>query len=450
MIRILFLILLVSFFINLSHADEQQLNFIEIDGNKRITNEEIIEYSNFEIGKVYDQDDISEIIKRLFSTNLFTDISIKTKNNTLIINVIETPLVSRINVEGNKLLETEQIISSLESIGIKKSKPYSKNLLDKVEQELVRLYYDNGRYSSSVEIEGIKVENNLVNLNVKINEGEASTIKEVKIIGNRNFSTRQIKSIIKSGPKYWFELWSDKDIYNNTQLDQDIESIIQYYQNMGYAKVKIVSKQVNLSPDKKDIYITISINEGKKYIFGSVSAIGLENFNDEIFKNILKFNLKPGTSFNRSKIESTKENIKFVLGEKGYAFPDINYNASFNDNTSSVDINFLINSNSKSFVRRINIIGNTKTNDEVYRRELRQFESSLYQENKINRSKIRLQRLKYVNNVDVKKTIINQSTGVIDIDFIIDETQSGEFKLAQVILTPQVLFLTLSFSKIIF
>ena len=428
MIRIIFLIL-CSFFINLSHADEQQLNFIEIEGNKRITTEEIIEYSNFEIGKIYDQDDVSEIIKRLFSTNLFIDISIKVKNNTLIINVIETPLVSRINVDGNKLLETDQIISSLESIGIKKSKPYSENLLDKVEQELVRLYYDNGRYSSSVEIEGIKVENNLVNLNVKINEGEASTIKEVKIIGNRSFSTRQIKSIIKSGPKYWFELWSDKDIYNNTQLDQDIESIIQYYQNMGYAKVKIVSKQVNLSPDKEDIYITISIDEGKKYKFGSVSAMGLENFNDEIFKNILKFNLKPGTSFNRSKIESTKESIKFILGEKGYAFPDINYNASFNDNTSSVDISFLINSNSKSFVRRINIIGNTKTNDEVYRRELRQFESSLYQENKINRSKIRLQRLKYVNNVEVKKTIINQSTGVIDIDFIIDETQSGEFQI---------------------
>jgi len=428
MIRTLFLIL-ISFYINLSHADEQQLNFIEIDGNIRITNEEIIEYSNFEIGKIYDQDDISEIIKRLFSTNLFTDISIKAENNTLIISVIETPLVSTINVEGNKLLETDQIISSLESIGIKKSKPYSKNLLDKVEQELIRLYYDNGRYSSSVEIEGVTVENNLVDLNVKINEGEASTIKEVKIIGNRSFATRQIKSIIKSGPKYWFEIWSDKDIYNNTQLDQDIESIIQYYQNMGYAKVKIVSKQVNLSSDKKDIYITISIDEGKKYTFGSVSAMGLENFNDEIFKNILKFNLKPGTSFNRSKIETTKESIKFILGEKGYAFPDINYNASFNDSASSVDIAFLINSNSKSFVRRINIIGNTKTNDEVYRRELRQFESSLYQENKINRSKIRLQRLKYVNNVDVKKTIINQSTGVIDIDFIIDETQSGEFQI---------------------
>ncbi len=428
MIRI-FCLIIISFYINLSHADEQQLNFIEIDGNIRISNEEIIEYSNFEIGKIYNQDDISEIIKRLFSTNLFTDISIKAENNTLIINVIETPLVSKINVEGNKLLETDQVISSLESIGIKKSKPYSKNLLDKVEQELVRLYYDNGRYSSSVEIEVVTVENNLVNLNVKINEGEASTIKEVKIIGNRSFSNRQIKSIIKSGPKYWFEFWSDKDIYNNTQLDQDIESIIQYYQNMGYAKVKIVSKQVNLSSDKKDIYITISIDEGKKYTFGNVSAMGLENFNDEIFKNILKFNLKPGTSFDRSKIESTKESIKFILGEKGYAFPDINYNVSFDDSASSVDIAFLINSNSKSFVRRINIIGNTKTNDEVYRRELRQFESSLYQENKINRSKIRLQRLKYVNNVEVKKTIINQSTGEIDIDFIIDETQSGEFQI---------------------
>lgn len=428
MIRIFFLILF-SFFINLSYANEQQVNFIEIEGNIRISNEEIIEYSNIEIGKFYSQENVSDIIKRLFSTNLFTDINVKVINNTLIINVIETPIVSRINIKGNKLLESEQIISSLESIGIKKSKPYSENLLDKVEQELVRLYYDNGRYSSSVEIKGVKLENNLVDLNVKIEEGDASTIKEVKIIGNRNFSTRQIKSIIKSGPKYWFELWSDKDIYNNTQLDQDIESIIQFYQNMGYAKVRIVSKQVNLSPDKKDIYITISIDEGKKYIFGSISAAGLESFNDEIFKNILKLNLKPGTSFNRSMIESTQESIKLVLGEKGYAFPDINFNVSFNDSTSSADIAFLINPNSKSFVRRINIIGNTKTNDEVYRRELRQFESSLYQENKINRSKIRLQRLKFVNNVEVKKTIINQSTGVIDIDFILDETQSGEFKV---------------------
>ena len=428
MMRILVLIFF-SIIVNLSYANEQQVNFIQIEGNERITNEEIIEYSNIEIGKVYNQDDISDIIKRLFSTNLFIDIGVKIENNSLIINVKETPIVSRINIDGNKLLETEQILSSLESIGIKKSKPYSENLLDKVEQELVRLYYDNGRYSSSVEIEGIKIENNLIDLNVNIDEGEASTIKEVKIIGNRSFSTRQIKSIIKSGPKYWFEVWSDKDIYNNTQFDQDIESIIQYYQNKGFAKVKIVSKQVNLSSNKKDIYLTISIDEGVKYTFGNITALGLEEFNDEVFRNILKFNLKPGTIFNRSKVETSQESIKFVLGEKGYAFPDINFNASFNDITSSVDIAFLVKPNTKSFVRRINIIGNTKTNDEVYRRELRQFESSIYQENKVNRSKIRLQRLKYVNNVDVKKTIINKSTGVIDIDFIIDETQSGEFKV---------------------
>lgn len=428
MIRIiLFILFLIT--MNPSHAEEQQANFIEIDGNSRITNEEIIEYSNFEIGKVYNQDDISEIIKRLFSTNLFTNIDVKLTNNTLLIKVTETPIVSRINIEGNKLLESDQIFSSLESIGIKQSKPYNKNLLDKVEQELTRLYLDNGRYSSLVKIEGIELDNNLVDLNVIIDEGLASTIKEVKIIGNKNFSTRQIKSIIKSGPKYWFEVWSDKDIYNNTLLDQDVESILQFYQNNGYAKARIVSKQVNLSSDKRDIYISISIDEGRKYKFGNITAIGLDDFNDEVIRNILTFNTKPGSTFNRASIETAQEAIKFILGEKGHAFPDINYNASFNDDDSLVNINFIVDPKSKSYVRRINIIGNTKTNDEVYRRELRQFESSTYQENKVNRSKIRLERLKYVNTVEVKKTIIDEQTGAIDIDFIIDETQSGEFKV---------------------
>ena len=314
----------------------------------------------------------------------------------------ETPIISKINIDGNKLVEADQILSSLKSVGISQSKPYSKNLIDKVEQELTRLYYDNGRYSSSIKIIGENLDDNLVEIFVEIDEGEASTIKDIKIIGNKNFSNRQLMSIIKSGPKYWFEVWSDKDIYNNTQLDQDVESIIAYYQDRGYAKIRLVSKQVNLSPDKKDIYITISISEGNLYQFGNITAYGLDDFDSTIFKNLLDINLRPGSSFSRAKLENTKENIKYVLGEEGYAFPEINYGVSFDDSTSHVDINFNINPKKKSYVRRINIIGNTKTNDEVYRRELRQFESSLYGENKITRSKVRLQRLKFVNNVEVK------------------------------------------------
>ena len=427
--NIFFALLSLFFIINVAHANEQQANYIVIDGNSRVSNQEIIEYSGIEIGKVYNKDDISNIIKNLFSTNLFIDIKVKLSENTLFIEVSETPIISKINIDGNKLVETEQILSSLKSIGISQSKPYSKNLVDKVQQELTRLYYDNGRYSSLIKILENKLDDNLIELSVNIDEGLASTIKDVKIIGNKSFSTRQLKSIIKSGPKYWFEVWSDKDIYNNSLLDQDVDTIVKFYQDRGYAKVRLVSKQVNLSEDKRDIYITISISEGSLYQFGKITAYGLESFDTQIFENILKFNLQPGSSFSRARIEQAQESIKYVLGEQGYAFPEMNYNVVFNDNTSAVDINFRINSKLKSYVRRINIVGNTKTNDEVYRRELRQFESSLYGENKVDRSKVRLQRLKFVNNVEVKKTLVDEATGLVDIDFIIEETQSGEFKI---------------------
>jgi outer membrane protein insertion porin family len=425
----IFLYLLLLVLPLVAIANDRQVNYVSVEGNNRITSSEIIEYSGLQIGKVYDKSDVANLIKTLFSTNLFKNIQIKLDNNTLYIQVIERPLISKIIIDGNNLIETEQILNSLKGIGISQSKPYSRNLIDKVQQELVRLYYDNGRYSSSINLSEKNLENNIIELSLQIDEGEASTIKEIKIIGNNTFSERQLKSLFKSGPKYWFEVWSDKDIYSSTFLDQDIESMRDYYLDRGYAKFRIVSKQVNLSPTKEDIYITLSIDEGKLFKFGTITAYGLENFDSEIFTNIFNFNLKPDSTFSRARIEQAKNSIEFILGEQGYAFPQIIYNPIFRDESNYVDITFNVDPRNKSFVRRINIKGNTKTNDEVYRRELRQFESSSYSESNINRSKIRLQRLKFVNQVEVEKRVINESLGIIDIDFLLEETQSGEFKV---------------------
>ena len=423
-----YLLLLILLPLSLS-ANERQINYIVIEGNTRLSSAEIIDYSSIQIGKTYEEDDIAVVIKDLFSTNLFNNIEIDVRDNTIFIKVNERPIISNIFIEGNKLLDKDQIVESLKNIGISQSKPYSRNLIDKVKQELVRLYYDNGRYSSTVEVSENELENNIIELSLDINEGYASTIKEIKILGNKTYSTRLLKSLIKSGPKYWFEVWSDKDIYNSTLLDQDIEAIRDYYLNRGYAKFKVVSKQVNLSPNKEDIYITLSFNEGNLYQFGKTTIYGLDNFDSTIFKNIIEYNLKPGSFFSRSNIETTKQAIEFVLGEKGYAFPSVQLNVDLKDDSDSVDITFRIDPKKKSYVRRINIKGNTKTNDEVYRRELRQFESSIYSINKVERSKVRLQRLKFVNQVEIKKTIIDEETGHIDIDFFLDETQSGEFKV---------------------
>lgn len=305
--RKLIAIALFFLFVNFAFAEEQQANFLVIEGNNRVSDEEITEYSGFQVGKIYNNEDISDIIKNLFSTNLFVDIKVNLDQNTLYISVVETPIISKINIDGNKLVEADQIISSLKSVGISQSKPYSKNLVDKVQQELTRLYFDNGRYSSSIDIIENTLDDNLIELDINIDEGTASTIKEIKILGNKNFSTRQLKSFIKSGPKYWFEVWSSKDIYNSSLLDQDIESLLKFYQDRGYAKVRLVSKQVNLSSDKSDIFITISLSEGSLYQFGDIKVYGLEEFDPQIFKNILNFNLKPGSTFSRANIESAEQ-----------------------------------------------------------------------------------------------------------------------------------------------
>ena len=412
-----------------SLANERQVNYIVIEGNSRLSSEEIIDYSGIAIGKIYKKDDISALIKNLFSTNLFDNIEAVLRDNTIFLNVTERPIISKILIEGNKLLESEQILSSLKDIGISQSKPYSRNLIDKVKQELIRLYYDNGRYSSSIKVTENELDNNIIQLSLLIDEGQASTIKEIKILGNKTYSTRLLKSLIKSGPKYWFEVWSDKDVYNSTLLDQDIEAIRDYYLNSGFAKFRVASKQVNLSPDKEDIYITLSISEGNLFKFGKTTIYGLEKFDSKIFTNIINYNLTPGTSFSRSNIEQSKSAIEFILGEKGYAFPIVQSNVSLQDDSEFVNVTFRVDPKKKSFVRRINIKGNTKTNDEVYRRELRQFESSVYSINKVERSKIRLQRLKFVNQVDVKNIIVDEVNGHMDIDFVLDETQSGEFKV---------------------
>ena len=172
-------ILLLLLFTNFVYAEEQQANFLVIDGNIRVSNEEIAEYSGFQVGKIYNNEDISNIIRDLFSTNLFVDIKVNLDQNTLYISVIETPIISRINVDGNKLVETKQIISSLQSVGISKSKPYSKNLVDKVQQELTRLYYNNGRYSSSIDITENTLDENLIELIPK------QTPAKVRILGSK-------------------------------------------------------------------------------------------------------------------------------------------------------------------------------------------------------------------------------------------------------------------------
>ena len=412
------------------NKSDMTISNIIIMGNNRVTNNTILNYADVAKGDLFNTSLIQDVIKNLYETNYFDDISVTIRFNDLIIKVKEKPIISEIILTDNAIVEDEDILSALDSVGISRTSPYDKNIFDKTEQELVRLYFDRGRYNASIEKKITPLERNRVSIELIINEGEASTIKQINIIGNKAFDNKRILGIMKSGTKYFFEFWSSKDTYSSSILKADIAKIENYYFDRGYVRFRILSNQVNLSNDNKDIIITINVDEGEKYEFGDMKVYGNSVIPPATIQKYISSIITPGQTFSRNNLVASEETLSDLLGDEGYAFPDIVSIPIIDDATKIVDVEFRISPGQKNMVRRINIIGNDTTNDEVYRRELRQFESAIHSNKNIERSKIRLQRLKFVEDVQISKTKVSNSPDLIDLTFDITERKSGEFKVS--------------------
>jgi len=411
-------------------SNEITVSNIIIQGNQRVSNNTILSYAEVNQGDVVNKNIIREVIKKLYDTGYFEDISVEMKFNDLIIKVTEKPIISDIKITDNSIIGEDDIFNALDNVGISRTRPYDKNVFDKIEQELVRLYFDRGRYNASIQTKLTKLERNRVAVELIINEGEPSRIKKINFIGNKNFSNEKLKGIMTLGTKYFFQVWSDKDTYSSSVLKADIGRIEDYYFNRGYIRFRILSNQVHLSNDNQDIVITINMEEGEKYEFGDLRLFGNTVLEPSIIKKELSYVILPKQTFSRQKIQRTEKLLASLLGEKGYAFPDIVSLPIIDDETKIVDLEFRMDVGQATTVRRINIKGNDSTNDEVYRRELRQYESSLHVYSKIERSKVRLQRLKFVDNVEITKTKVPNSPDLVDLTFVITERKAGEFKIS--------------------
>jgi len=420
-----------SFVFGEEATDEEILiSNITIKGNNRVTNSTVLSYAEINIGDKFSPNLIKSIIKKLYATKFFDNITVVLEFNNLIITVAEKPIISDIKITDNESVEDEAILEALENVGVSRSRPYDKNIFDKVEQELVRLYIDRGRYNAQIVSKIDKLERNRVALELIITEGEPSKIKEINIIGNKTYSNKRLIRLMDSGTKYFFEVWSDKDTYAGIKLKSDIQKIENFYLNKGFIRFRILSNQVSLSNNNEDIVLTISVDEGDVYQFGDIKLFGNTVMTKENIRSSLLKILKPKEIFSRKKLERAKGLITFLLGDNGYPFPDIAAVPIIDDETNIVDIEFRVSPGQRSMVRRINIVGNEHTNDEVYRRELRQYESSLHSDSKIERSAIRIQRLKFVQDVDVQKTKVPGANDLVDLTFNIKERQSGEFKVS--------------------
>ena len=304
---------LLIFFLNLFlvsqtvHSEESQItiNRIVIDGNQRVTNETALSYADISEGDIFTEKIGQTIIKNLYETGYFDDISLRIDGQTLIIKLEEKPIISIINITDNKIVEDDDIFTALDNVGISRARPFDKNIFDKVEQELTRLYFDRGRYNAKISSKVTNLERNRVAIELIINEGDASQIRKINFIGNKNFSSDKLRDLMQLGTKYFFEFWSDRDTYSGSQLQADIAKIEEYYFNRGFIRFRILSNQVNLSNNNKDILITISIDEGEKYEFGDLKVFGNDVLDESVLKTEISRILQPGQIFSREKIQQS-------------------------------------------------------------------------------------------------------------------------------------------------
>ena len=440
---LLFLILtLVS--LNSFAKDFYHIDNIEIEGATRISKEALLSYLPLQ-GNRLDMSDSASVIKALFKSKFYKDIQLFQKNDKLLIVVKERPSIDSITFDGNKKLEDKQLQSILNDANIKKGRTFNRSILSKIETELRKFYVSFGKYSVQIDTKLVKLKRNRVSLKVKIFEGNISRIQQINIVGNHVFSDEKLLSLMELGTVSEINPFSSADEYSKAKLSGDIELLKTYYLDRGYLRFAIKSSQVSLSPDKENVYITIHVSEGEQY---SVSNVDIKG-DLKIDKSLLvsKLTIKKDKVFSRKKMITSSKNIKDRLGDDGYAFATVNPIPEIDEKNKTVKLTYLVSAKDRVYVRRINIEGNTKTHDEVFRREFRQLEGALLSPRLLDRSKVRIQRLSYVQSIDNKITRVPNVTDQVDITTSVVERQSGSFSIGGGFSNSEGLLFNLSFAQ---
>lgn len=404
-------------------ADSFVVKDIRIEGLQRVEPGTVFSYLPVQVGDTFTEEKGAEAIKALYSTGFFRDVQIQAQGNVLIVIVEERPTISRIEFTGMKEFEQENIRKSLRAVGVAEARFYDKALIDKAEQELKRAYVGKGMYAAEVVATVTPVERNQVAVYFNIDEGPVAKIQEINFIGNSVFSEGTLKSEMQLKTGGWLSWYSKDNLYSKQKLTADLENIRSYYLNRGYLEFVIESTQVSITPDKKGIYLTISIREGNKFTVKNVRLAGELLGKEAEFMQLVT--LKPGDTFSSAKLTQSTKAIADLLGSYGYAFATINPQPDIRRDQSEVDLTLVVDPGRRVYVRQVNVTGNAKTRDMVIRREMRQFESSWFDSEKIDLSKKRLGRLGYFTEADVATQDVPGSPDQVDVNVKVSEKPTG-------------------------
>ena len=403
--------------------DEFLVSDIRIIGLQRVSTGSIFNVIPISVGDKIDSRKSNDIVKSLFSTEQFDDIQIGKDGNTLIITVTERPSISAIDISGNKALKTEQLMESLDGVGIKEGEVYKRSTLEKVKSELVRSYASNGRYGAGVEIEEVIKPRNRIEINIEVDEGKSATIKKINIIGNEIYTNEELIDGFELSEGSFFSFLANDNQYSREKLKGDIETLESFYRNRGYLKFSIESSQISLSRDKKSIFITFNINEGDKYKINDVDVVGDIPFEEAIYKDVVE-SLKD-TTYSQAQITGIEEYFINILGNRGYAFAEVAGNPEIDEENREVKLIFSVQPGNRTYTRKILFTGNDITQDQVLRREMRQFEGAWTSDNAIEAGKVRLERLGYFKEVNVETIPVPGTDDQIDISYSVEEETTG-------------------------
>ena len=403
--------------------EEFIVNDIRIAGLQRVSTGSIFNTIPISVGDKIDDRKIVDITRALFATEQFDDIQIGRDGNALIITVAERPSISSIDISGNSALKTEILLESFDGIGITEGQVYKRSTLERMKAELVRSYSSQGRYGAGVEIYETPQPRNRVSISIEIDEGESAKIDGITILGNNIFSDEDLLDVMELSEGSWLSFLSNDNQYSREKLQGDLENLESYYLDRGYLQFSIESSQVSISRDRSSIYITYIISEGPKYTISDVKIVGDMPINEELIDPIIE--TQKDITYSQAQITQIEEIFTSLLGNEGYAFASVKGQPDIDEEMLEVDLSFVIDPGKRTYTRKILFEGNEITQDDVLRREMRQFEGAWASDDKIEQSRVRLERLGFFKEVNVETVPVPGTDDQIDVKFRVEEETTG-------------------------
>ena len=403
--------------------DPFKIKDIRIEGIQRTEAGTVFSYMPVKVGDTMDNEKAAATIKALFATGFFKDVRLEYDKDVLIVQVQERPAIGQVDLIGLKEFPPEQIKEAFKQIGLSEGRIFDRSLLDKAEQEMKRQYLAKGKYSATVKTTVTPLERNRVAIRFDVEEGDFAKIKQINIVGAETFREKDLLSLMSLSTSNWLSWYTKSDQYSKQKLSGDLETIRSHYLNRGYLEFNVDSTQVQISADKRDIFVTINIMEGKRYTVSDIKVAGEPTLSEAELRKLVK--LRSGEVFSREKLTASSKAISDRLGNDGYAFANVNAVPELDKENQRVAFTFFVDPGRRVYIRRINVAGNTRTRDEVIRREVRQAEGGWYAQDKVNRSRERLDLLGFFKEVNVETPPVAGTTDQVDLNVRVDEKSTG-------------------------